>query len=286
MLGAIIGDIAGSYPEALEIKHFRKAKTPTSYEERIKIMDKNVPLFTEKSSCTDDSILTCAIADAVLRGSHDYEKYLREYGVRELNYGKDMYGRSRFGGGFVKWLEGNFQGESYGNGCAMRISPVGYLATLEEVKRETYLATIPSHNSEEAIQGAMAVSTSIYFLRQGATKEKIKQYIEENFYSLDFDLETLRKEYIFNMRTSESVPQAFYIFLISNDFEDAIRKAISIGGDTDTIAAIVGSLSEAYYGLDQNLVKEVMPYLRDYMYPLLDKFYKKGKILNLKINKR
>jgi len=166
MLGAIIGDVAGSYPEVLEIKHFRKEKTSTSYEQRIKIMDKDVPLFTQDSSCTDDSILTCTIADAVLSGSHDYEKYLREY--------------------------------------------------------------------------------------------------------------------IFNMRTSESVPQAFYIFLISDSFEDSIRKAISIGGDTDTIAAIDGSLSEAYYGLDQNLVEEVMPYLRDYMYPLIDKFYKKEKGLYLR----
>lgn len=282
MLGAIIGDVAGSYPEVLEIKHFKVAKMPTSYEERMKIMNKEVPLFTENSSCTDDSILTCAIADAVLSESQNYEKYLREYGIRELKLGKDMYQRSRFGSGFVKWLEGDYQGISYGNGCAMRISPVGYLDTLEEVKKETYLATIPSHNSKEAIQGAMAVSTSIYLLRHGTTKEELKKYIENNFYSLDFNLEQLRKEYIFTMRTSECVPQAFYIFLISDSFEDSIRKAISIGGDTDTIAAIVGSLSEAYYGLDQNLVDGVMPYLRDYMYPLVDKFYEKKKGLYLR----
>lgn len=282
MLGAIIGDVAGSYPEVLEIKHFKNEKTPTSYEERIKIMNKNTPLFTENSSCTDDSILTCAIADAILSGSHDYTKYLKDYGIRELKLGRDMHQRSRFGSGFVKWLEGDFQGVSYGNGCAMRISPVGYLETLEEVKRETYLATIPSHNSEEAIQGALAVSTSIYMLRHGTTKEELKKYIEENFYSLNFDLETLRREYIFHVKTNESVPQAFYIFLISDDFEDSIRKAISIGGDTDTIAAIVGSLSEAYYGLDQNLVDGVMPYLKDYMYPLVDKFYKKEKGLYLR----
>lgn len=282
MLGAIIGDVAGSYPEVIEIKHFRTEKTPTSYEERIKIMDKNTPLFTENSSCTDDSILTCAIADAVLSGSHNYEKYLREYGTRELNLGKDKYKRNRFGGGFVKWLQGDYQGISFGNGCAMRISPVGYFDTLEEVKRETYLATIPSHNSEEAINGALAVSTSIYLLRHGITKNELKKYIEENFYKMDYDLEKLRREYIFSAITRESVPQALYIFLISNDFEDSIRKAISIGGDTDTIAAIVGSLSEAYYGLDQKLAEAVMPYLRDYMYPLIDKFYKKENGLYLK----
>lgn len=282
MLGAIIGDVAGSYPEVLEINHFRKEKTPTSYEERIKIMDKNTPLFTDKSSCTDDSILTCAIADAVLSGSEDYEKYLREYGLRELKLGEDMYQRSRFGGGFVKWLKKESDRPSIGNGCAMRISPVGYFDSLEEVKRQTYLATIPSHNTEEAINGAMAVSTSIYLLKHGMSKEELKKYIEDNFYKMNYDLEKLRNEYIFTAITRESVPQALYIFLISNDFEDSIRKAISIGGDTDTIAAIVGSLSEAYYGLDQDLANAVMPYLRDYMHPLVDKFYKKENGLYLK----
>lgn len=141
MYGAIIGDIVGSYYEVLEIKNKNR-----SYEDRMKIMDRNVPLFNENCSCTDDSILTTAIADAILNGE-SYEKKLREYGLREINLGKDIYGRSRFGKGFVEWLKNDYMGESFGNGSAMRISPVGYLFnSINEIKIESLNATIPSHN--------------------------------------------------------------------------------------------------------------------------------------------
>ena len=158
MLGAIIGDIIGSYYEVLEIQERINNKRNRSYEERIKILDENTPLFTENSSVTDDSILTCAIYDAILNDK-DYERYLKEYGIREINLGNDQYGRSRFGKGFVEWLENKKEGNSYGNGSAMRISPVGYLFNnLDEVKEESRKATITSHNHEEAIKGAEAVA--------------------------------------------------------------------------------------------------------------------------------
>lgn len=279
MLGAIIGDIAGSYYEVLEILERKNNKKNRSYEERIKILDKDVSLFTENSSVTDDSILTCAIYDAI-KNNKDYEKCLKDYGIREVKLGLDMYGRSRFGKGFVEWLENDKEGNSFGNGAAMRISPVGYLFdTLEEVKKEAKKATIPSHNHEESIKAAEVVAVSIFLLRQGMSKEELKEYIKKNYYSLDYDLEDLQRNYTFSSKASNSVPQALFIFLISNSFEDSIRKAISIGGDTDTIAAIVGSISESYYGIPENLKEQTKPYLKDYMYDLLkDKYFVKDKV--------
>ena len=269
MLGAIIGDVVGSYYEVLEVKEIKNGHR--SYEERIKILDQNTPLFTENSSVTDDSILTFAIYKAI-KENKPYEEMLKYYAKKEIDLGKDMYGRSRFGKGFVEWVNGNTQGTSYGNGASMRISPVGYLFdTLEEVKQESYKATIPSHNHEESILCAEAVSTSIFLLRNGISKEELKEYIEKNYFKLDYDLEDLRRNYKFSSKSINSVPQAIFTFLESNSFEETIRNAISIGGDTDTIACIAGSLAESYYGIPQELLEQVKPYLKDYMIELLDK---------------
>lgn len=269
MLGAIIGDVVGSYYEVLEVKEIKNGHR--SYEERIKILDQNTPLFTENSSVTDDSILTFAIYKAI-KENKPYEEMLKYYAKKEIDLGKDMYGRSRFGKGFVEWVNGNTEGTSYGNGASMRISPVGYLFdTLEEVKQESYKATIPSHNHEESILCAEAVSTSIFLLRNGISKEELKEYIEKNYFKLDYDLEDLRKNYKFSSKSINSVPQAIFTFLESNSFEETIRNAISIGGDTDTIACIAGSLAESYYGIPQELLEQVKPYLKDYMKELLDK---------------
>ena len=283
MLGAIIGDVAGSIYEVLEINEIKNYHRNRSYEERIKILDQSVPLFTEDCSATDDSILTCAVYDAIVNGDYDYEKYLRAYGLREIDLGLDKHGRSRFGAGFVKWLEDTKTGDSYGNGAAMRISPIGFcFDNLENVKTEARLATIPSHNHEEALKSAEAVATSIYLLRTGTTKEEVEEYIKKNYYDLNYNLEDLQRNYSFSSKAINSVPQALFIFFQSHDFEDAIRKAISIGGDSDTIAAITGSLAESYYGIPNNLKELVKPYLKDYMYDLLkDRYYKNSKVKRL-----
>lgn len=274
MLGAIIGDVAGSYLEVLEIQGRNTIDRHRSYDERVKVLDKDISLFGKYSSCTDDSILTVAVWDAIINGNCNYEKYLREYGLREVNNGVDLYGRSRFGRGFVSWLEGNFQGESYGNGAAMRISPVGYLFdSLDEVKEQVRLATIPSHNHPDAIKGAEAVAVTIFLLRTGHSKEEVYEYIKSNYYDLNYDLEDLQRNYVFSSKSSESVPQALFVFFQSEGFEDSIRKALSIGGDSDTIACIVGSISEAYYGIPDKLKEEVKPYIKDYMLPLVEKRY-------------
>lgn len=277
MYGAIIGDVAGSYREVLEIASKIK-KCKRNYEDRIEIMDKSTSLFENKSSCTDDSILTVAIADAIM-SNISYEEKLKEYGLREINLGVDIYGRSRFGKGFCDWLLGEYQGDSYGNGSAMRISPIGFLFNdLETIKQESYKATVCSHNHIDSIKCSEVVAISIYLLRNGMNKEELKCYIEQNYFSLNYELENLRNNYEFTSKAIESVPQAIFCFLQSNDFEDAIRKAISIGGDCDTIATITGSLAEAYYGIPNELIEKVKPYIRDYMIDVIEKFYTKEKV--------
>lgn len=276
MLGAIIGDIVGSIYEVLEVKCYKELGVSRSYDERIKILDKDVELFSAGCCCTDDSILTCAIADAIINGDCQYEKYLKKYGKREVNVGIDEYGRSRFGSGFVSWLKGETSGESYGNGAAMRIGPVGYLFNnLDEVINNSRLATIPSHNHSEAIKGAEAVAVTIFLLRRGHTKEDVYKHIVSNYYELNYDMEDLQKNNVFSSRADITVPQALFVFFQSSSFEDAIRKVISIGGDSDTIACIVGSISEVYYGIPDLLVEQSKKYLPDYMKKIIDKFYEK-----------
>ena len=154
----------------------------------------------------------------------------------------------------------------------MRIGPVGYLFdSLYEVKRQARFATKPSHNHVDAIKGAEAVAVTIFLLRNGYSKEEVYKYVTDNYYELDYDLEDLQRNNVFSSKSSVTVPQALFVFFQSSDFEDSIRKAISIGGDTDTIACIAGSLAESYYGIPQELLEQVKPYLKDYMKELLDK---------------
>ena len=274
MLGAIIGDVCGSIYEVEEIEYLKKYHKNRPYEERIKILDKNTPLFSEDSSYTDDTILTCAILDAIKNNNFDYKKCLKEYGLKEINLGKDKYGRARFGKGFIEWLNDENYGVSYGNGAAMRVSPVGFLFNdYHAVMMESLKSTIPTHNNVEAITSSQVVALSIYLLRNGKSKEEVIDFIKENYYDLEFDLEDLQRNYKFSSRASESVPEALYVFSQSNNFEDAIRKAISIGGDSDTIACIVGSLAEACFGIDEELKEKVKPYLNDDILKLLSSYY-------------
>lgn len=276
MLGAIIGDIVGSYYEVLEINAKKNSSDKKrSYEERIKILNPEVELFTEQCSYTDDSVLTIAIASSLI-SSDDYETSLRKFGTKEVNLGLDKYGRSRFGNGFVKWLSNNGVGDSYGNGGAMRISPVGfYFHNLEDILKEARLATIPSHNNDEAITGAQAVSSAIYFARKGYSKNSIKKLLEFYFaYDFNFSLDELQKNYQFSARSSKSVPQAIFCFLESTSFEDAIRKSISIGGDSDTIAAIAGSISEAFYGIPTEIKEKAISFLPSEYQEIVANFYK------------
>ncbi len=274
MLGAIIGDVAGSTYEVKEVIE-KKKKSKLSATERRKILNKNVSLFPYLSSVTDDSILTVAIADAYLNDK-DYGDTLREYGLREVNNGTDLYGRSRFGRGFVNWLHDSTMNNSYGNGCAMRISSLPVLIDdIDELKKEVYKATIPTHNHEESLLCAEALSVAIFMAKNGSSKEEIKSYIENNYFSLDFNLEDLQENYEFTSKAINSVPQAMYVFLESNDFEDSIRKAISIGGDSDTIACMVGAISEQYYKIPSEIKKDIQGYIPNYMNSIIEQFYER-----------
>lgn len=264
MIGAIIGDVVGSIYEELEYTNDGKRK----YVDRIKVMDSNTELFTDKCIVTDDSALTIAVADAILNNK-DYSDTLREYGNREIEEG-----RNRFGSGFLKWLKGEGDCTSIGNGCAMRISPIGYLYNdINKIKEESRKLTITSHNNEDCVKCAEAVAVSIYLLKNKTSKEDLKKYIEDNYFSLDYDLEDLRNNYTFEVSAIKSVPQAIYCFLESNNFEDSIRKSLSIGGDSDTIACIACSLAEAYYGVPDEFIDKVKKYLLDYMVPILNQVY-------------
>lgn len=273
MLGALIGDIAGSIYEVKEIQA-KKSKQLRTYDEKIQIMKQDIPLFIEDCSYTDDSVLTTAIADSILN-NRSYLQTLREYGTRELSLGLDKYGRSRFGKGFTEWLSQEGIGYSFGNGAAMRVSPIGFLCkNCDDVITESYLSSIPSHNHEEAITAAQAVAYTIYLAKHHYDKAIIKEEIEKIFsYDLNFDIEILRKSYTFSSKAINSIPQAIYCFLISDDFENAIRTAISIGGDSDTIACITGAIAEAYYGVPEYLIEQVEPYIPMYIMIVVKQFY-------------
>ena len=224
MLGAIAGDIIGSPYEFRNIKK-------TDFE-----------LFNHDSRFTDDTILTIAIADSILN-SKDYVLTLKEYGRR--------YASGNYGVSFSKWLnsESSDPYNSFGNGSAMRVSPIGFaFNTIEKVKEEARRSAEVTHNHPEGIKGAEAVASAIFIARSGNGKEEIKKYIEDNFeYNLSESLDSIRQYYEFDETCQGTVPQAITAFLESENYEDAIRKAISIGGDSDTIACIVGGIAQAYY---------------------------------------
>lgn len=236
MTGAIAGDIIGSVYE------FDNIKTT------------DFPLFTNESDYTDDTIMTVAVADWLLNGG-DLAKVMQRYG-REYPYPTGGYG-----GRFSGWLrEKDPQSyNSWGNGSAMRVSAVGWMFdSLEktlEVAKETAVVT---HNHPEGIKGAQATAAAIYLARTGKSKQDIKQYIETTFsYDLGRTCDEIRPFYRFNESCQGTVPEAIIAFLDSSDFENAIRLAVSLGGDSDTLACITGGIAEAFYGIPEDIKLEV-----------------------------
>lgn len=273
--GAIIGDIVGSHLEVSEIVA-KINKTRIDFETRQKILDKNTPLFTPECSLTDDSVLTIALADALVYGKN-YEQTLKEYGKKEINMGVDKYGRSRFGKCFAEWINGDYTGDSWGNGCAMRISPIAYaFETLEQTLEECDKATICSHNHPDSLKCARAVAGAIYLARTGNSKQQIKDFAEKELdLKLEYDLQYLSKEYNFTSKAILSVPQAIYCFLVSTSFEDCIRKTISIGGDVDTTAAISGSIASAFYDIPLDILQEAKKFISPEYAKVLQDFSEK-----------
>lgn len=247
MLGAIIGDIVGSRFEWNNLK------------------SKNFIFFTEKSHVTDDSIMTIAIAKALLTCKAD-KSDLSEKAIYYMRYYGKKYWNHDYGGMFNAWLSSDNPQpyNSYGNGAAMRVSACGFLAkSLEEAKLLSRKVTEVTHNHPEGIKGAEATAVAIYLARTGYSINKIREYIQNNYYPLNFTLDEIRDSYQFNETCQESVPQAIEAFLESESFEDAIRNAVSIGGDSDTIAAITGGIAEAYYGIPDEIKEIAMTYYLD-----------------------
>ena len=240
MFGAFVGDIVGSKYE------FRNIKT------------KAFPLFSQGSDYTDDTIMTVAVAKAIMLSSTEqFEKHDEGRGFQEFlveimqDFGKRYPNPTgAYGSSFAKWLRQQNPKPygSYGNGSAMRVSPCGLAAvTMDEALALARASASVSHNHPEGIKGAEAVSAAIFMAKIGKSKEAIRQYISEHYYNLDFTLDSIRDRYEFDGSCQGSVPQAIVAFLESENFEDAIRNVISIGGDCDTTGAITGSIAWIYY---------------------------------------
>ena len=258
MLGAIIGDIAGSRFEW----HNRKSK--------------EFELLSTLKRCrpTDDSVMTLAIARAIMNCNGDYAR-LGAQAVSSMQAFGKQYPHAGYGGKFHKWIFTNNPQpyNSYGNGAAMRVSPCGFAASsLEEAIALSRQVTEVTHNHSESMKAAEAVAAAIYMARTGKSVLEIRDYIESNYYRINFTLDAIRPTYTFDVSCQGSVPQAFEAFFESTGFEDAIRNAISIGGDSDTIAAITGGIAEAYYGIPTDLRKHALTFLDELQLSVLNAF--------------
>ena len=254
MYGNIIGDLAGSVYEYRQIKKVS----------RLNITE----LIPSNSFISDDTILTISIADTIINNK-EYEKNLREYGLKYENFVKPNvpYFEKTFSPGFTKWLHGDFIGKSCGNGAMMRIAPVGYLFnSLEDVEKHSRLATIPSHNSKEAIDCATIIAKIIFLARKGFSKEEIIDKLDITLYEKE-----IKK---FNYTCYDTIDICIYALFTTNSFEDAIKKVLSYGGDTDTNACIVGGMAEAMYGLDEYYIKEVDKKIPEEFKKVLKRVYK------------
>ena len=247
MIGAIIGDIVGSVYEWNNIK------------------TKEFPLFQDKCFFTDDTVMTIAVAEGLMNGGtkDDFIDAMKKYGR--------MYPDAGYGGRFGSWLltDSREPYHSWGNGSAMRTAAVGWwFDSLEEIRTMAALVAGVTHDHPEGIRGAESTAAAIFLARTGHSKAEIKEYVEREFgYDLSRTLAEIRPGYRFNESCQGTVPQAIIAFLESTDFEDAIRNAISLGGDSDTLAAITGSIAEAAYGVPQWIKEKEWEYLDE---PLRD----------------
>lgn len=249
MLGVIAGDIIGSWYE------FHATK------------EKEFELFHPKSKFTDDTTLSMAIAKSIL----DDEPYLDnvvDFGLRYFDVG--------YGGSFKKWLKGDehLPYNSWGNGSAMRVSPIAFaFDTEEKVLEEARKSAEITHNHPEGIKGAEATALAIFMARKGASKEEIRERITTEFeYDLSRTVDEIRPTYKFEVSCQKSVPESIICFLDSNSFEDCIRNCVSLGGDADTMAAIAGGIAEAYYGVPKEIEEKINGYLSDEFVEILKRF--------------
>jgi len=255
ILGAIAGDIIGSVFEG----HRRNIKTV------------NFDLFCQQSKFTDDSVLTLATMDAIVN-QKDYAETYHLFG--------NKYPYAGYGGTFRSWIHSDNPKpyNSWGNGSAMRVSPVGWHGnSIEEVLAEAQRSAEVTHNHPEGIKGAQATASAVFMARTGKNKDEIKAFITDTFqYDLDRKIDDIRPGYSFDSSCQGSVPEAIIAFLESTDYENAIRLAISIGGDSDTIACIAGGIAEAYYQtIPEYIAENVLNILPDELVKIVKEFSEK-----------
>jgi ADP-ribosylglycohydrolase len=250
MIGAIAGDIIGSVHEGSGTK------------------TKDFPLFVEDSRFTDDTVLMIAVADRLLHGG-EYVDLFHDY--------FHAYPHVGYGGSFIRWA-GYRRREPYnswGNGSAMRVCPVGMACdTLDEVLAQARQSAAVTHNHAEGVRGAQATAVAVFLARSGRGKEDIKSHIEREFgYNLSARLDDIREKYTFDVSCQGSVPQSMIAFLESNGYEDAVRNAISLGGDADTMACIAGGIAEAFYGgVPEDIRARTLSALDERLRGIVDKF--------------
>ncbi|HFR3537961.1 TPA: ADP-ribosylglycohydrolase family protein [Streptococcus suis] len=245
MFGAIVGDVIGSRFEGRNNK------------------SKEFDLFHPTCRFTDDSVMTAAVAASFLGLNEPFDDLEKALVLNMKDFGK-LYPRAGYGPQFKKWIEskGSDPYNSFGNGSAMRVSACGHVGkSLEETLDLAERVASVTHNHPEGIKGAQAVAGAIFLARTGKSKEEIRQFVTDHFYNLDFTLDAIRPTYQFDSSCQGSVPQAIVAFLEATDFEDAIRNAISLGGDSDTLAAITGSIAEVFFGIPDEIVYQTTDFL-------------------------
>lgn len=253
IIGAIAGDIIGSTREHHSIK------------------TKEFDLFEYRSTFTDDTVMTLAIAKWLCE-----DKESKDVLIKNLQYFGNEYINAGYGRMFIEWLSQESP-ESYGswaNGSAMRVSPCAWAAeSLEEAQKLAELSAIVTHDHPEGIKGALSTSDAIYLARVGASKEEIRDHIELNYgYDLSRTVDEIRPTYSFDVSCAGSVPESIICFLDANDFEDTIRNAISLGGDADTQAAIAGSIAAAYWDVPDVIFDESINRLDDFLFDAFVEF--------------
>ena len=271
MYGAILGDIIGS---------------PYEFDQN-NIKTKDFPLFRRESEFTDDSVMTVAVAEALMnireRGLEDADQNPdeRDQEIRfiisqSLKKWGNMYPDAGYGARFIKWLRcGNGPYGSFGNGSAMRASAAGWLYdTMEKTREMARYTSVVTHDHTEGIKGAETVAAAIFLARHRASKEEIKEYIVSEFgYDLRRTCDEIRPEYHHVETCQATVPEAVTAFLEGSDFTDVIRTAVSLGGDCDTLTCIAGSIAEPYYGVPDDLIAECRARLTPDMVGVVDRFH-------------
>lgn len=259
MYGAILGDMIGA---------------PYEFDRGNK--SKEFPLFRKRSHFTDDTVMTIAVADALLGAKDKEPEEICAEVVRSMQKWGRKYPDAGYGGRFYWWLKENDPQPygSWGNGSAMRVSSAGWLFdTLEETRKAARLTAEVTHNHSEGIKGAEAAAAAIFLARTGSTKEGIRAYIVHEFgYDLSRTCDEIRPGYHHVESCQETVPEAITAFLEGNDFEDVIRTAVSLGGDCDTLTCIAGGIAEAFYGVPEEMKAECRRRLPEDMREVLERF--------------